>query len=87
MGSRERDRDLELLIPVTAATDGVASKSSSTSPSSSSSHHHSGREVLFFFSFVFSRIIAIVFWSAFGLIISKPVSKLEIRGLVFNDFP
>ncbi|KAJ9674702.1 hypothetical protein PVL29_023936 [Vitis rotundifolia] len=50
MGSRERDRDLELLIPVTATTDNVASKSSPSSPSSSSSHHHSGREA-------FSKVI------------------------------
>ncbi|RVX15163.1 Protein like COV 3 [Vitis vinifera] len=50
MGSRERDRDLELLIPVAATTDNVASKSSPSSPSSSSSHHHSGREA-------FSKVI------------------------------
>jgi len=71
--TRERERDLELLIPVAGGggggggvgiiADNGASNSKSSSPSSSpaalisSSHHHSGREVSFFFSIFFSIMV------------------------------
>ncbi|GMY28440.1 protein LIKE COV 1-like isoform X1 [Fagus crenata] len=54
MATRERERDLELLIPVAGITENGGSKSSSSAPSppvvTSSSHHHSGREA-------FSKVI------------------------------
>ncbi|XP_023525052.1 protein LIKE COV 1-like [Cucurbita pepo subsp. pepo] len=43
MGTRERERDLELLIPVATVSENGASKSSSVS-TAALSHHHSGRE-------------------------------------------
>ena len=46
MGTRERERDLELLIPVATVSENGASKSSSVS-TAALSHHHSGREVRF----------------------------------------
>lgn len=70
--TRERERDLELLIPVAGggggggggiiADNGASnSKSSSTSSSPaaviSSSHHHTGGEVSFFFSIFFSIMV------------------------------
>ncbi|KAK9270120.1 hypothetical protein L1049_025694 [Liquidambar formosana] len=52
MGTRDRERDLELLIPVAGIADNGGSKSSSvsSSPAAASSHHHSGREA-------FSKVI------------------------------
>ncbi|XP_062159143.1 protein LIKE COV 1-like [Alnus glutinosa] len=50
--TRDRERDLELLIPVAGITENGGSKSSSpsSSPAAASSHHHSGREA-------FSKVI------------------------------
>ncbi|XP_052202423.1 protein LIKE COV 1-like isoform X2 [Diospyros lotus] len=47
MGTRERDRDLELLIPVADSTVNGGSKPSPPSASAASSHYHSGREAFF----------------------------------------
>ena len=47
MGTRERERDLELLIPVAGISENGGSKSSSADPSPTgiSTHYHSGQEV------------------------------------------
>lgn len=50
MSTRERERDLELLIPVATVSENGASKSSS-GPVAALSNHHSGREVRLRFSF------------------------------------
>ena len=45
MGSTSRERDRELLIPVSDSVEADDDSSSKPSSSASSSHHHSGREV------------------------------------------